>query len=208
MLNHIRSRRRLLWPALGCATAAVAVVTAVSAAASGVPTAAAHSVRRAVAGEPPVNWKMPLIGAHRTTLAGASAAAGFAIPMPSVTSPIRAGSGAARKISLTLSQVWESPGHEIALVFNGGQVTMLVGPASYTDAGRAYRTMLAAVKAGRAAIGRVNGRPAFIAWPRTDYTKSNPALVEFSRKGLDINVLSTKLSPNTLLAIAGSVRVP
>jgi hypothetical protein len=210
MLNYTRSRRRLLWPALACATAAVATVTALSATAwSGVPTAAAaHTVRRAVALEPPVNWEMPLTGAHRTTLTDAAAAAGFAVPMPDVTSPIQAGSGPAGKISLTLSQVWEAPGREIALVFNGGKVTMLVGPASYKNAGRAYRTMLAAVKVGRAEIGRVNGGPAFIAHPRTDYTKSNPALVEFYQKGLDINVLSTKLGVKTVLAIANSVQAP
>ena len=210
MLNHTRSSRRLLWPAIACAAAGVAAVTALSAAASsGTPTAAAaRTVRRAVAGEPPVNWKMPLIGAHRTTLTRAAAAAGFAVPMPNVVSPIRTSSGPAGKISLTLSQVWETPAREIALVFDGGKVTMLVGPASYKNAGQAFRTELAAVKVGRAAIGRVNGKPAFLAWPRTDYTKSNPALVEFYRNGLDINVLSTRIGTRTLRAIAGTVQVP
>ena len=207
MLKYARSRGRLLWTALACAVAGVAVVTAVSAAASGMPTAVtAHTVRRAVAVEPPVNWEMPLVGAHRTTLAGASRAAGFAIPMPNVTSPIR--SGAAGKISRVLSQVWMGAGHEVALVFDGGKATMLVGPATYKHAGQAFRTELAAIKVGRAAIDRINGKPALVVQPRTDYTKSNPALVEFYRNGLDINVLSTRVGTKMLRAIAGTVQVP
>jgi hypothetical protein len=212
MVNHIRAWiSRLPRRALGYTTVAVAAALTISTAAwSGAAPAAHpafHAVRRAVAVEPPVNWKMPLIGAHRTTLTDAAAAAGFAVPMPDVASPIRTGSGPAGKISLTLSQVWETPAREIALVFNGGKVTMLVGPATYKHAGQAFRTELAAIKVGRAAIDRVNGKPALVVQPRTDYTKSNPALVEVYRHGLDINVISTKLGTRTLRAIAASMPI-
>jgi hypothetical protein len=213
MVNHDRARmNRLPRPASAWAVAvlaAVATVVAITAARSGAaPATASHSIRPAVAGEPPVNWKMPLIGAHQTTLAAASRAAGFAVPMPDVAAPIRVGSGPANQIRMTLSQVWMNQARAIALVFNGGRVTVLVSPASYRHAGQAFRTELAAIKVGRAAIDRISGKPALVVQPRTDYTKSNPALVEVYRHGLDINVISTKLGTNTLQAIAATVRAP
>jgi len=144
------------------------------------------------------NWIMPLPAAHRTTLDRARAAVGFAIPMPS--------SASQRKVKMTLSQVWENPAREVALVFNGGSFTIEVGPATYQNPSRTYQQMVREIQVGHVAVGRVNGQPAFVSWPRTDATKSNPAVVEFYLHGLDIDVISIKLAPDALLAIADSIR--
>lgn len=156
-------------------------------------------------GELAVNWSQPLINAHKVTLAGAAKALGFAIPMPAVGSVIRAGGAAPNQIRLATGPVWVA-GPEAALTFNRGEVTILVGRATYTNPGRTYRTSLAEIKVGRAAIGRVNGTPAFIGQPRTDYTKSNPAIVVFDLHGLDIEVISTRLGTSLLTAIAESIK--
>ncbi len=163
-------------------------------------------VTGAVAPEPGQNWVQPLHGARRTTIPRARAAVGFAIPMPDVSSPIRVAADPPSRLSLRLSQVWVSRGREIALVFDTNKVTVLVGRAQYDDPGREFRQELAAIHVGRAAIGSVRGAPALVIQPRTDYVKANPALVEFYLRGLDIEVLSTRLGTADLLAIAASIR--
>jgi hypothetical protein len=163
------------------------------------------SATKAMALEPSVDWSQPLRNAHRATLAKVGEGLGFAIPMPKVGSVIRVSGAAPDRIRLTAGPVWVS-GPETALTFNRGTVTVLVGRATYKSPGRAFRTELAAIKVGRAAIGRVNSRPALIVQPRTDYTKSNPALVEFELHGLDINVISTRFGTNLLTAIAESIQ--
>jgi hypothetical protein len=82
---------------------------------------------------------------------------------------------------------------------------MLIGRATHTDASKVFRMDIAEIRAGspaRVALGEVKGRPAFGAWPRTDSLKANPAVVEFYQNGLDIHLISTKVGPSTLLAIA------
>lgn len=156
-------------------------------------------------GEPPVNWSQPLRNAHRVTLAVAGKALGFVIPMPAAGSLIRAGGVPPNQIRLTAGPVWVS-GPEVALTFNRGGVTILVGHATYTNPGRTFRTELAAIKVGRAVIRSVNDEPALIIQPRTDYAKSNPAFVEFDLHGLDIQVISTRLGTSLLRAIAETIK--
>jgi hypothetical protein len=96
----------------------------------------------------------------------------------------------------------------VALVFDGGKVTMLIERATQKDAGKVFRKDIAEIRAGgpgRVALREVKGSPAFVAWPRTDAVKANPALVEFYQNGLDIHLISTKVGPSTLLAIADTV---
>lgn len=93
-----------------------------------------------------------------------------------------------------------------APTFNGGKITILVGRAVNKNAMQVFRADLAAIKVGRAAIGTVSGTPALVIQPRTDYTKSNPAYVEFYQHGLDVTVLSTRFGTKLLLAIAASMR--
>jgi len=164
-----------------------------------------HGIGPRVAYLAPTNWTQPLVGAHRMTLAMAAHMVGFAIPLPNMRKSIHAGSWPAGQIRLRLSQVWVNSARVVALVFNRGKVTMLVERATSDSPLEVFRRDLAAIHVGRVAIRRVNGRPAFIAWPRTDYTRSNPALVEFYLNGLDIHVISTRLNPNLLLAIASQV---
>lgn len=106
-----------------------------------------------------------------------------------------------------IAEEWVS-GPETALTFNAGEVTILIGRATYKNASQALRTDLADIKGAgaRAAIGAVNGKPALIIQPHTDCTKSNVAWVEYSQRGLDINVLSTRLGTKALLAIADSMQ--
>ncbi len=186
-----------------CLTAAV--LTSCSAAQPVKPDWNAIKNAKAGAVEPLVNWSQPLRNAHMVTLAMAAKDLGFAIPMPNADSVIRVGGGATDHIRLIPGPVWVS-GPETALTFNGGTVTVLVGRATYKNPGKTFRTELAAIKVGHAAIGRVNNRPALVVQPRTDYTKSNPALVEFNLHGLDINVISTKYGTNLLIAIAESIK--
>lgn len=85
---------------------------------------------------------------------------------------------------------------------------MLIGPATHKDASQVFRRDIAEIRAGgpgRVALGEVKGTPAFVAWPRTDALKANPAVVEFYQNGLDIHLISTKVGPSTLLAIADTV---
>jgi hypothetical protein len=155
----------------------------------------------------PINWRQPLRGAKLTTLSGASALSGLAIPTPEVGSRIWSVPRQSGSIRLHLDQVWISRQQEIALVFNHGTVTMLVGRAAGNDPAAVFRRDLAAIKIGKARIGTVNGGSAFIAEPRTDYTKPNPALIEFYLGRLDLYVISTSLPTGMLLGVAKSVRV-
>src|SRR5258708_2819435 len=147
----------------------------------------ATSTDRAVPGGAVINWEQPLKNAHITTLRAARALTGLAMPTPRMGHTIWAAPQDAKRMSikLFLSKVWISPQREVALTFNHGGLTMLVGRATSTDPVKVFRTDLTAIRLGRASIGTVDGQPAFIAQPRTDYTKSNPALVEFYLHGLD-----------------------
>ena len=154
---------------------------------------------------PPLSSSPPLRGAHRVTLVGVEKLWGSLVPMPDVTSAIQFGHPAHR-IRLVLGPVWLN-GPEVALTFNRGEVTVLAGLATYLDAGQAFRAEVAAIKVGHAAIGAVNRGPALVAQPCTDYTRSNPALVEFELDNLDINVMSARLGTRVLLAIAHSISI-
>jgi hypothetical protein len=56
-----------------------------------------------------------------------------------------------------------------------------------------------------AEIGQVNGRPALVIWPGTDYSHSNPAVVNFWRNGVDVGIYSNTYGTHILLAIAESM---
>jgi hypothetical protein len=157
-----------------------------------------------------VNWEQPLRDAHVTTLRTARTLTGLAIPAPHLGTRIWAVPKGARtrSIRLSLSKVWISLRREVALVFNDGALTMLVGRAASADPVKVFRQDLAAIRVGRASIGTVDGQPAFIAQPRTDYIKSNPALVEFYLDGLDLYVLSTRLPLSLVIGVADTIRIP
>jgi len=156
----------------------------------------AHAGRAQSLGLAPTNWAQPLPGAVQTTAAGAQAAVGFPVPLPH--DPIASRGD--------LDHAWLVAGQVIDLVFDGGQVTIIMQRATYTDPAKWFRIDFAEIKIpGSAVLGQVNGQPAIIVRPRMDHDKSNPALVEFYRDGIDINVISTSLRTATLLRIADSM---
>lgn len=140
------------------------------------------------------NLAKPLIDARAMTVAAAQSAAGYMIPMPTSAS-------AGRR---TLTKVWESRNREVALVFAGGKVTLLIRPAAYADPAAWFRKIVHE-SPGSAAVGRVKGQPAVVIQPNTDPYGPNPAWVEFYQNGLDFNVISTIYDTRTLLSIAESV---
>ena len=142
------------------------------------------------------NWNRPLPGAKRTTVAGAQASVGFGVPLPH-------GAVASRG---DLTGVWVIPRLVVELVFDGGRVTIIMQRATYRDPARWFRTELAEIKTGSAVLGTVSGQPAVVVTARTDADRSNPALVQFDRHGIDIHVISTSYGPATLVRIADSVR--
>lgn len=170
----------------------------------------ATSAERAAAGGAVVNWEQPLRDAKVTTLRAARVLTGLAIPTPRLGTTIWAVPQGAKRMSirLFLSKVWISPRREVALVFNDGALTMLVGRATSTDPVKVFRRDLAAIRVGRASIGTVDGQPAFIAQPRTDYQKSNPALVEFYLDRVDLYVISMRLPISLVIGVADTVRIP
>jgi hypothetical protein len=156
---------------------------------------ASHSPPLALGGLGPVNWARPLINGQVTTISGAASEAGYSIPIPTAT--------AASQSNLT--RVWESPNKDVALVFDGGKVTVLIRPAVYTDPASWFNTIVAE-SPGKAAIGQVNGKPAVVIQPNSDPYGANPAWIEFYRNGLDVNVISASYGTGTLLSIADSIQ--
>jgi hypothetical protein len=143
--------------------------------------------------------------AEKTTIAGAGAKAGFAVPVPSTAVASR----------MSLTQAWvngntiPSEERQVALVFDNGKMQILMHRATYQSALRYFRAFVAEKSQNRvtAAIGQVNGRPALVITPDTDaLTHSNPATVNFWRNGLFISLYSHTYGTDTLLAIASSMR--
>jgi hypothetical protein len=142
------------------------------------------------------NLVQPLVNAQKTTAANASAAVSFPVPLPNA---VEANQG-------NLTQAWvNSEQHQVALVFDGGKLTIMMWPATYQDPVREFQTFIAENDA-TAVVGQVNGQPALVIQPGTDVYKSNPAWVEFERNGTDINVASTSYGTDTLLAVANSMQ--
>ena len=138
----------------------------------------------------------PFVNGQKTTVADAQAAAGFTVPMPNVTA---ANSG-------NLTQTWlDSDQRQVALVFDGGKLTIMMSPATYKDPTSEFETFIAENNAV-AALGQVNGQPALVIQPDTDVNKSNAAWVEFEQNGIDVNVVSDSYGTETILKAAESMQ--
>lgn len=206
-----RARGFLVVVASGVITAVAGLVIAGTVTGSGPASAgpARHTggVRNLVAG-----WgnRYPLgppglTGAEKTTVAGAQAAVGYPVPVPSTAAASPA----------NLTQAWVSSStlprkdREVALLFDKGKVEILMHRATYQSDLRYFRTFIAEKDKNRvtAEIGQVNGRPALVIWPGTDaYTHSNPAVVIFNRNGVHVGIYSNTYGTDTLLAIAEGMR--
>ena len=139
--------------------------------------------------------------AEETTVAGAQAAVGYSVPVPSTAAASRA----------NLTQVWVAPqtGHQTAYVFDEGKVRILVSPATYQSALHYLHAFVAEKDKNRvtAAIGQVSGRPALIISPNTGaLTHSNPAVVNFYGNGVLVSIYSNTYGTDTLLGIANSMQ--
>jgi hypothetical protein len=139
--------------------------------------------------------------AEKTTVAGAAAAVGYTVLVPSTAAASRA----------NLTGVWVAPdsGRQAALVFDNGKVRILMSSATYQHALRYFRAFVAEKDLNRvtAAIGQVSGRPALVVEPNTSaFNHSNPAVVNFWRNGVLISIYSNTHGTGTLLAIANSMQ--
>lgn len=142
------------------------------------------------------NLVHPLVNEQKTTLASAPEAVGFPVPLPDTTA---ASPG-------NLTQGWMNGAQQqVALVFDGGKLTIMMWPADYADPASEFKTFTAENNAS-SAVGQVNGQPALIIQPGTDAPASNPAWVEFERNGIDINVVSDSYGTDTLLTVADSIK--
>ncbi len=195
-------RAHKTWPAIAAALA-VAVVAAgtlglvIAGKVTGSGPASAGPARHAGGLANPIGWNVNLypLGppgfAEKTTVAGAQAAVGFPVPLPSTAAASRA----------SLTQAWVNTHHgEVALVFDKGKVDITMTRLPYQSALRYFHAFVAEKKkngAPNAAIGQVNGRPALV---------TGRGAVNFWRNGILISIYSNTYGTDTLLAIAGSMQ--
>lgn len=149
------------------------------------------------------NGDVPFPGGYRTTLTRAQSAVGFPVPVPhNVLVPRR-----------NLHGVWVSQDAPlVALVYGKRKITILSqrwpdtpNPVTQNPA-KWFRYERSIMVKNSAATERVNGEPALIVRPHTGYCPSNPALVEFYRSGLEIDVSSPGSRTAALVKIAQSIR--
>jgi hypothetical protein len=143
--------------------------------------------------------------AEKTTVAGAQAKAGYLVPVPSTAAASRA----------SLTQAWVNGNtiprkkRQVALLFDNGKVEILMHRATYQSALHYFHAFIAEKNQNggvTAEIGQVNGRPALVVTPGTNYSHSNPAVVNFWRNGVLISIYSQTYGTDILLAIASSMR--
>ncbi|HEV2375785.1 MAG TPA: hypothetical protein VGS19_26915 [Streptosporangiaceae bacterium] len=167
---------------------AAAAVIAVTAAACSAPPATSSVPGSGL----PQDYSHPF-GPHekQVTLAQAAASAGYSVTVPT----------AALANAETLTTVWVSPAHQVALVFDHGKITVMMAPAIYHDPLSFFRKSLKGMN-GKSQITQVNGQPMLVSFPHTDPLSPNPAWVEFDQNGVDTNIVSQTYGTATLLAIA------
>lgn len=144
------------------------------------------------------NWAQPLPGGVATTVAGASSQAGFPVPMPN-DPPVAS--------QANLTDVWvDGSAQQVALVFDQGTVDVELWPwpQFYPDPMTRFQQLVNTLSA-TVTIDQVNGQPALVIQPNTDYIKANRAWVEFDLNGIDINISSATDSTDMLLQVAESM---
>lgn len=193
-VRQVRPRRILLvvmsWAVAASLGVAVIAMTASSAATSG-----SGGTRTSAAGSPgPINYNQPFLGGNITTIASAEAAVGFKVPLPSSPAANQA----------TLTRVWVNRQHQVALVFGRGRMLVMMLRAIYRDPATFFKKSRPGINA-KTAVMQVNGNPVLVITPHTDPVNPNPAWVEFSQHGIDINIVSAGYGTRTLLAAAASM---
>lgn len=151
--NGIRVSRSFLWIAAGWAVTVVAGLIVIGPAARSHATPSAHPGALSLP-----SLAQPFVSGQKSTVAAAQAAVGFPVPVPDVA----AASGN------NLSQTWlDIQQQQVALVFDGGKLTIMMRPASYKDATTEFQTFIAENDAN-VTIGQINGQPALVIQPETD----------------------------------------
>src|SRR5260370_24539814 len=187
-----RPVRALLLVTAGWAIAA-AVTAAVAGTAAPAPRAAAPG---AAAARPDSD---PLVVGQKTTLAAARAAAGFPVMMAAPSSALA---------HTDLAQAWINPqNRQVALVLDQGKITIMMWPvaAAHKNAVSYFKDFIAH-NHSTAFIAQVNDSPALVIEPQTDIKHSNPAWVEFYRRGVDINIYSASYGSRALLGLASTMK--
>jgi hypothetical protein len=136
-----------------------------------------------------------LMDGRETTLADARTTVNYQILVPDIPEANHA----------NLAQVWVNGQRSVALVFDGGKVTVTMAPAQYKDPTSNFEAFINSTRV-TAVMGQVHGQPALIISPRTDASRTNKAWVEFDHHGIDVNIFSSTYGTGTLLAIANSMR--
>ena len=196
-------RMRLARPAVMAGMVATAAVAAVAIVLINVPTSRSPIARptQGACAAPYGNGRVPFPDGYRTTLARAQSAAGFPIPVPHSSLTGR-----------TVPEIWVGQGSPlVALVYGREKLKILLErwPISKNQSMHKpeewFRYQRGIMARNSATLGRVNGEPALIVRPHSDYCHSNPALVTFYRHGLEINVSSPDYGTTELLKIAQSI---
>jgi hypothetical protein len=181
-------------------TASFAVTAGVGAAIiGGTPasaTSAGHSrTAAAQASSGGIQLRDPIVVGREVPAATAAAEVGFRMPMPQASAMVPA---------VKVTQAWVDPvRHRVALILDGGRVTIMMWPVQSGQSGALSRFRLFE-KTNHAdiRIGSIHGQPALIIKQRTDEARTNPAWIEFYRNGIDINVFSHSYGSAALLQLA------
>ena len=164
-------------------------------------------------------------GSSGAPLAGGSAAPASPVQMATPSVPLLPGSGtstltdANKALSFsvlvadhepastdTLTTVFlDRTNESVALEYSGGDVDIVESPAAYRDADSYFEGI---IKDGGAteALTTVQGYPALAIDGKTDAFDSNPSWLEIDFNGVNVNITSTALPVDTLIAIGGSLR--
>lgn len=162
---------------------------------------AAHTATGAASASTPggrdpagLTLRHPIVG-QEMPLAAATALVNFPVPQANVA--------AASPSNLT--EVWVNKAmQQLALVYDDGDVTVVMSPAWYSDPKREFSDFLSSNNA-TARLGSVNRNVALVISPHTDMKRSNPAWVEFDLNGVDVNVESATQGTAALLGVARSL---
>lgn len=188
----IRIRSAAVWVISSWILAAVAGFAIVGAMRGAPQGSHSKSGGATLAGLSPAN---PLLDGQQISLASASGTVGFDVPVPDTV--------VASKANLTAT--WAvAARQQVALVFDQGELTIVMKPAVYQDPASDYQTFVAENNA-KAVVGQVNGQPVLVISPDTDCAQANPAWVEFDLNGVDISIFSASYSTDQLVDVAASM---
>jgi hypothetical protein len=140
----------------------------------------------------------PLLGGQQVSVTAASSVVGFNVPVPKTS--------IASQGNLTATWAVASR-QQVALVFDQGKLDVVMKAAIYQDPTSEYQTFICDTNA-KATISQVNGLPALVIPPDTDYSHTNLAWVEFDLSGVNVDIFSASYSTDQLLAVADTMAPP